>query len=41
MHLHFLSFIIIEMVHVIEIFPHGRQGPVYCGWPMPWLLMAW
>ena len=29
MHLHLLSFVNIDMVQVVEVLPHGRQGPVY------------
>ena len=34
-YLHFLSFLNIEMLQVLEILPHGRQGLVYLAYPIP------
>ena len=30
--MHFLSFLNIEVAQVVEIHPHGKQGPVYHMW---------
>ena len=37
----FLSFLNVDVVQVVEIFPCGRQGPIYPAQSMPWLLIPW
>ena len=39
--LHFLTFLKTEMAQVVEIFPHGRQGPIFPKLCIPWLLINW
>ena len=39
--LHLLSYLDIEMVQVVEILPHERQGPVYLTCSVTWLLETW
>ena len=41
LYLHFPQFLKIEMVQIVEIFPHRRQGPVYSVYSIPWLLISW
>ena len=41
MYLYFLSFLNNEMVQVVKFLCCGRQGHVYLGWSIPWLLMSW
>ena len=41
LYLHFLWFLYSNMAQVVEILPHGRQGPVCPSWLISWLLMAW
>ena len=38
---HFLPFLNAEMAQVVEIFLHGRRGPIYLAYSRPWLLMSW
>ena len=37
----FVPFLDTEMVHVLEILPHGRQGSIYPAQSIPWLRMTW
>ena len=40
-HLYILSFHVAEMIEVVEICYHGKQGIYYSALLIPWLLMTW
>ena len=40
-YLHFPVFLDIVLPWVPDVLTHGREGPVYPTWSIPWLLMPW
>ena len=40
-YLHFTSLLKNEMMQIVEILPHGRQGLVYLTRSIPWMLITW
>ena len=40
-YLHFVSFLHIDTMQVVEILPQVRHGPTYSTWSISWLLMSW